>query len=945
MKDKISIIISCALLCVLLTSGQSPNKNFLSKKLIYLRDSSTLLPSEKLHELLSFEDGIRNSSSWNDSTHAFLLRMIGALYFQLGDYLMAAKYIHLSINIIETNASNPSININRLAASYYWLSRCYDSLSMPVEKLSALDSCASIAIRLKTIDRASLWALYARIEYSFDVGDYERSIYYASICEMFGNEYSKSGGEQTYNVGNGYALSSLEWNVTALITLKKYEHAEELLANRVNEYKRSGLKEYLGIAYEQLAKVEVHKENYSKALFYFNQATAAERKLGNENRCRTLLSDIGYEIYFKHFHDPDKALFYYRKASYHINKKDNLSLLDSMESLNILNYIADAYVQKDSYDSAFLYFQLAFDQIKPEISETGILFSKSEDFARYPKIYYITNLFIDKGDAYRKKYKRTKQKSDLKEAIRIYKLTDRLLDRIKTEQFDLRSKLFWRSDSHRLYEHAIEACYFQNDTEDAFYFFEKSRAVLLSDQLKEQNWLGADDIHLQTRIKKTILLLEKEAFKLDKGSARFQELQRELYMNRQKLDGLIQVAKTRSPLNYQSILDSSTITVQEVRKNILNDHQAFMELFVGDSAVYSLIITSNEIQFAKINKNYFDSLTRLFTLSISNLALQNGNFYRFEQISSQLYKLIFRENILPNGRIVISPDGLYFPFEALITNIHPFTYFIKDHYISYTYSARFLLNRFVTSKNADTNVFLGVAPVKYPSPFNLATLNGSDQSLERIKSYFKNANNLVARDASKNNFLQLFSRYQIIQLYTHASETSNNGEPVIYFSDSTLYLSDIFGEDKPVTRIIVLSACETGTGMLYRGEGVFSLNRAFASLGIPSSISNLWTLDNVSTYKLTELFYKYLAAGLPTDIALQKAKLEFIENSTKANKLPYFWAGTILVGKSYSVEGSKWYYGKITSTILIAFVLSVTLWYIKYSLKRKVRNSESVNIG
>ena len=36
-------------------------------------------------------------------------------------------------------------------------------------------------------------------------------------------------------------------------------------------------------------------------------------------------------------------------------------------------------------------------------------------------------------------------------------------------------------------------------------------------------------------------------------------------------------------------------------------------------------------------------------------------------VSKQLYQLIFRDEKLPKGRIVISPDGQYFPFEALIT--------------------------------------------------------------------------------------------------------------------------------------------------------------------------------------------------------------------------------------------------------------------------------------
>ena len=104
-------------------------------------------------------------------------------------------------------------------------------------------------------------------------------------------------------------------------------------------------------------------------------------------------------------------------------------------------------------------------------------------------------------------YKAKGETTALKEAVRVYKVTDQLLDRIKMEQSDMQSKLFWRSDSRRLYEHAIEACYDYQNTNDAFYFFEKSRAVLLNDQLNEQRWLGEEDIQKQTQIRKKILQL------------------------------------------------------------------------------------------------------------------------------------------------------------------------------------------------------------------------------------------------------------------------------------------------------------------------------------------------------------------------------------------------------------------------------------------------------
>jgi CHAT domain-containing protein len=230
---------------------------------------------------------------------------------------------------------------------------------------------------------------------------------------------------------------------------------------------------------------------------------------------------------------------------------------------------------------------------------------------------------------------------------------------------------------------------------------------------------------------------------------------------------------------------------------------------------------------------------------------------------------------------------------------------------------------------------MGIAPVQYPQSMNLAALNGSDRSLQLLQSYFDDDNGLLLEKASKANFLSQYSKYKVIQLYTHASGSSINGEPVIYFADSALYLSELLEEDIPATSLIVLSACETGSGKWYQGEGVFGFNRGFASVGIPSSITNLWSVDNASTYRITELFYKYLTKGLQLDIALQSAKKEFIKTGSKENELPYYWAGAILAGKTDSIDlvkGFNWKY-TIIGFLLVGLVVVGFLFWRKNKIR------------
>ena len=908
MRKKLLILLSSTLLYTASLLAQCPDREALWTRLYNLK-SSKLQPQVQLAELLSTLDSVNNCSYRYDSTHIYLLRKIADIYFQQADYLKAIQYRRQAIEIITANIGKPSVKPRTLPGGYYWLSVAYDSLNNFTEKMKALDSCSAIAIRLKYVDRACLIALYSRANYFFDVGDYHRCIDYAVKCESLGREYANNNTGLEKYAGEEFASSSLGWHVNALLRLKKYEQAEVLLQNKIDEYRKAGLKNYLGLVYGQLAVVQEHKGNYEQALFYYNQSLAFYQKGKDYFNCKQILKDIGYNIYFKHFNDGDRALVYYRNALKYITKDESWYYENIFESLDIFANIAKVYVQKDMYDSAFKYFQLAFDQVKPGINEQNILNSSLEEFRRNKKIHYLTSLVLDKGDAFLKKFKSNKQINALKEAETIYKVADLLLDRIKAEQSDLQSKLFWRSDSRRLYENAIEACHLQGNTADAFYFFEKSRAVLLNDQLNQQRWMNESDILKQTQLKKKILRLEKELSNTNSSADHYAAIKTEIFSVKQELDQLEQLIKDGNPLYYQSFLDTGFITIHYAQQKLVKEHHALLEIFSGDSAVYALLVTAKNSYLTKIDKQDFEISANKYISWLSNTDLMNREFGDFVKTSNHLYNLIFKNSTSPGNRIIISPDGQYFPFEALVTSSanQPLTYFLNDHAVSYTYSARFLMNDFISGSATTGKNFIGIAPVNYPSAFSLAALPGSDRSLYKIADYFDNAVNQVASHASRNNFLRQFSQYRIIQLYTHAADSSINNEPVIYFADSALYLSDLINEYKPLTRLVVLSACETGTGKNYQGEGVFSFNRGFAALGIPAAISNLWSVDNTSTYLLTELFYKWLAKGLPTDVALQKAKLEFLQTASREKSMPCYWAGPVLVGKTDTIELKKTY--------------------------------------
>jgi CHAT domain-containing protein len=96
------------------------------------------------------------------------------------------------------------------------------------------------------------------------------------------------------------------------------------------------------------------------------------------------------------------------------------------------------------------------------------------------------------------------------------------------------------------------------------------------------------------------------------------------------------------------------------------------------------------------------------------------------------------------------------------------------------------------------------------------------------------------------------------------------------------------------TRLVVLSACDTGVGTLKKGEGVYGLRRAFTIAGAEAIVMSLWQVSDHSTQELMAGFYKNLSAGLGRADSLRMIQVEMLKRP--ARKHPYYWASFIHAG-------------------------------------------------
>ncbi len=103
------------------------------------------------------------------------------------------------------------------------------------------------------------------------------------------------------------------------------------------------------------------------------------------------------------------------------------------------------------------------------------------------------------------------------------------------------------------------------------------------------------------------------------------------------------------------------------------------------------------------------------------------------------------------------------------------------------------------------------------------------------------------------------------------------------------------------TKLVVLSGCQTGSGEVKNGEGVYGLRRALALAGAETQLMSLWDVNDEATKNLMSSYYRRLRRGAGRAEALQQAQLEMLNSKTLNH--PYFWASFVQIGEWANLDG------------------------------------------
>ncbi|MEJ7577270.1 MAG: CHAT domain-containing protein [Pyrinomonadaceae bacterium] len=118
--------------------------------------------------------------------------------------------------------------------------------------------------------------------------------------------------------------------------------------------------------------------------------------------------------------------------------------------------------------------------------------------------------------------------------------------------------------------------------------------------------------------------------------------------------------------------------------------------------------------------------------------------------------------------------------------------------------------------------------------------------------------------------------------------------------DGILTALEAAGLDLRGTKLVVLSACETGVGETAVGEGVYGLRRALVLAGAESALMTLWQVSDEATRELMSDYYRKLLSGAGRTEGLRQVQLAMLRRTETSH--PFFWASFIQSGAWQSVS-------------------------------------------
>ncbi|HOY06107.1 MAG TPA: CHAT domain-containing protein [Saprospiraceae bacterium] len=509
--------------------------------------------------------------------------------------------------------------------------------------------------------------------------------------------------------------------------------------------------------------------------------------------------------------------------------------------------------------------------------------------------------------------------------------------------------------------------------ERAFALTEQARAILLLQSIaraRQEFSLPPEVRRQEQELSAKIAWYEQliaAEIKLAANSPKLTQLRQALFQLKET-EQQFQAELRRKYPDYAGLSDRLQFVSVNGVSSLLRNKQSMLAYYLTDAAAYVFYFSKKgafSMRKADLPPLFRDQVLRYFNFMASNNENPADRNWYLDR-SFEWFRLLLQPELdsdpdRPESLLVIPDDALAFiPFDVLLHETaqpdarwRDLPFLLKKYSIGYAYSATLWDMQQKISADHRKNPapkfrFAGFAPsygsnapsgdtrsVQIPDSL-IYDIKSTQVELAKVHALM-GGQAFAGLASSEQQFKQIAPDCGILLLAMHGLANDEFPElSCLLFGrpkGDSVNNDVLFANELQVMQLqadlAVLSACHTGFGKLHKGEGVYSLARAFAVAGVPSTVMSIWRLHENAAPVLMEAFFKYLKAGKTKEEALRLAKLDFL-NADEHYEMthPFFWAGVTVSGDMCPLESSwKWWYWLAGGLVLLLFLV---VWRRRY---------------
>jgi CHAT domain-containing protein len=260
---------------------------------------------------------------------------------------------------------------------------------------------------------------------------------------------------------------------------------------------------------------------------------------------------------------------------------------------------------------------------------------------------------------------------------------------------------------------------------------------------------------------------------------------------------------------------------------------------------------------------------------------------------------------------VVLPDGILnaVPFDLLTLEQTGYRAMIEDKVVRIAPSIKYLVRSYKQGRHRRAAGLFALADPTFDEEPRIGGLSGTElRAVARGNKYLAYFKSLPETRTEAESIAKMFKGkpvkifygadasesalkkadllpYDYLHLATHGilgGDVPGINEPALVLAAETaedgFFTASEAADLKLDAELAVLSACNTGVGKYFTGEGVMGMSRSFLLAGSRSVLVSLWSVPSKETEQLMVAFYKYLRAGDSPPEAIRRAKLEMMKD-------------------------------------------------------------------